>query len=116
MKNTLNIWKQRQLSLKGKITVINSLAVSLLVYPATIMQILLEILNEINDILYDFLWGTGKHKIAKDVIENEIENGGLKVPNIHNKVKAWRLSWIKRALTNREIAWVNILKRRRLVI
>jgi len=109
MKNTLGIWKQRKLSLKGKITVINALAVSLLVYPATLMQFPNQKLREVEMLLYDFLWGKGKNKVAKNVIESDIENGGLKMPNIYNKVKSWRILWIKRALGNNDCAWVSIL-------
>jgi len=31
------------------------------------------------------------------------------MPNIYNKVKSWRILWIKRALGNNDCAWVSIL-------
>ena len=109
MKNTLNIWKQRNLTIKGKITVINSLAISLFVYPATLMTFPKCKMKEIEQIFYDFLWRKGKHKVAKHVIESKIETGGLKMPNIYNKVKSWQFTWLKRATCNPNSAWVLIL-------
>ena len=47
----------RNISLKGKITIINSLLCPMIIYPATILGIPNKYLNEINDIFYDFLWG-----------------------------------------------------------
>jgi hypothetical protein len=42
IKSMLTIWKQRRFSLKGKITVLNNLAASTLVYPCTNLQLLIE--------------------------------------------------------------------------
>ena len=83
MKNLLNQWSQRSLSLKGKITVINSLIISLFIYPITIIETPPTVLDEIDEAITHFLWGGKKPKIAKNVIEKQIEDGGLKMPNIH---------------------------------
>ena len=57
----------------------NSLAVSLFIYPATILGIRKDSLEEINSILYNFHWGDGKHKVSKQIIESDIEKSGLKM-------------------------------------
>ena len=109
MKNLLRMWSTRNISLKGKITVINSLIVSLFVYPATIMDIDKESLDEIDKCIFSFLWNGKKPKIAKVVIQNQIKKGGLKMPNIYLKVKSWKLMWLKRALANEHRKWVAVL-------
>ena len=109
MKNLLQIWSMRNLSLKGKITIINSLIISLFVYPATIIETNVEVLELIDSAIFEFLWSHRKPKIAKNVIQNKLENGGMKMPNIFVKIKAWRLSWLKRAVNNRTSKWVLIL-------
>lgn len=109
MKNLLQIWSMRNLSLKGKIIIINSLIISLFVYPATIIETNVEVLELIDAAIFEFLWSRKKPKIAKNVIQNKLENGGMKMPNIFVKTKAWRLSWLKRAANNRQSKWVQIL-------
>ena len=56
MANILRMWSQRDLSLKGKICVINSLIMSLFIYPATILGIDDTTLNEIDTKISAFLW------------------------------------------------------------
>ena len=109
MKNLLNQWSQRSLSLKGKITVINSLIISLFIYPITIIETPPTVLDEIDEAITHFLWGGKQPKIAKGVIEKQIEDGGLKMPNIYIKAKAWKSMWLKRASLNPQNNWVYIL-------
>ena len=109
MHNLLNIWSSRNLSLKGKITVINSLIVPLFIYPASIMEIDKDTLVEIDAALFKFLWSNRKPKIAKNVIQGQYKDGGLKMPNIFEKVNAWQLIWLKRAQLNPHRMWVKII-------
>ncbi len=50
LRKTLNIWKQRTLSIKGKITIVNTLALSPLIYTSTLIDTTKEALKEIYDI------------------------------------------------------------------
>ena len=109
MKNLLNIWKQRKLSLKGKITVINSLIISLFVYSITNLRTPDTVLDEIDKAIFDFLWDGKKAKISRKVIQGSISMGGLKMPDIYLKAKAFRLMWLKRALMNPNKTWVKII-------
>ena len=90
--NILNQWSRRKLSLKGKIVVINALALSTIVYPSTVLDVPIKTLEEVNRLLYNFLWEGKRPKIAAKVIESSIKLGGLKMPNIFLKVKAWQLT------------------------
>jgi hypothetical protein len=63
LKNLLNIWKQRKLSLKGKITIINSLALSSLIYVSSVIDTPQKVINEVDKIIVDFLWNGGTAKI-----------------------------------------------------
>jgi hypothetical protein len=65
MKSIFNLWKQRNLSLKGKITIINSLAASLIVYPCSTLITLDTILDQIDKIFFNFLWDSNCNKISK---------------------------------------------------
>ena len=109
IENVLKHWSKCKLSLKGKITVINSLVISLLVYPASVLEVPHKVLDDINSLLYRFLWDGKRAKIASKILENNIKLGGLKMPNIFLKVKAWKFSWLKRAMLNPDSAWVATL-------
>ena len=109
MKDLSQIWSQRNLSLKGKVTIINTLIISLFVYPISILPTPPAVLEEIDTSIFKFLWGNKPPKIAKNVIQNEIHTGGLKMPNIFLKAKSWKLMWLKRALLHPDRNWVKIL-------
>ena len=109
IENVLKHWSRRKLSLKGKITVINSLVISLIVYPATVLETPNSILEDINKLLFNFLWDGKRPKIASKVIENNVEYGGLKMPNIFLKVKAWQMSWLLRAVKKPNSGWLLII-------
>ena len=109
MNNLLKIWSRRNLSLKGKIIIINALIISLFVYPLTILDANEEVLHTINTAIFEFLWNWKKPKIARGVIQNQLYKGGLKMPNIYIKSKAWKLSWLKRAISNKNAKWVLLL-------
>ena len=110
METILKQWSRRKLSLKVKITVINALAISLLcTHPTTVLNTPANILHEINSILYTFLWDGKRPKIPAKVMENSVKFGGLKMPNIFLKVKAWQLSWLTRAIKSPESSWVCVV-------
>ena len=63
VKEILNCWKYRRLTLLGKITVLKSLVVSQLVYLLSPLRSNNKILHEINDLFYSFLWNGKSDKI-----------------------------------------------------
>ena len=105
IQNILKHWSRRKLSLKGKITIINSLALSQIVYPATNLDVPDKILELLHKNFYEFLWDGKRPKIAAKTLENTISEGGLKMPNIFLKVKSWQLSWLRRAILNPQSNW-----------
>ena len=62
IENILKQWSRRKLSLKGKIVVINALALSTIVYPSTVLDVPIKTLEEVNRLLYNFFC-----RIAKDL-------------------------------------------------
>lgn len=109
MNNLLKLWSCRNLSLKGKIIVLNTIIIPIFIYPATIMGIDDKTLLEIDKTLFDFIWSKRKPKIAKPVIQQQYEKGGLKAPNILNRVKSWQIMWLQRATKHPHRKWVIIL-------
>ncbi len=98
----LNIWKQRKLSIKRKTTIINTLALSPLIYTSNMIETPPEALKEINDIIQNFISEGKTEKIAQNILVKNIDEGGLKLCYYTTKVDALKISWIKRLCDNRE--------------
>ena len=98
LKNILHVWKQRHLSLKGKITVINSLAIAPLVYIASVTAVPKRVIKEVNSIIFEFLWNSKQPKVANNVMIQKIEDGGLKMMDFESKLKALKISWVNRLI------------------
>ena len=111
METLTKIWCTRNLSLKGKLTVINSLLIPKLVYPATILNTPKKVITRVEQILSKFLWNWKKPKIKKDLLIRNIKNGGIKAPCIDCKINAWQSIWAIRCLKNEneDPLWVHLV-------
>ncbi len=63
-KNNLAIWKQRSLSLKGKLTISNNLDLALLLYFSNLIDVGEPAIKEINNIIQNFIWNGKTSKIS----------------------------------------------------
>ena len=106
MKTILNIWRQRALSIKGKVVIINSLALSQLQYISNVLYVPQNIIEEVNSLIFAFLWPKKVH-VKKEVTIQDLQNGGLKMPDFVCKVKASKVIWVKRILDNRK--YINLV-------
>lgn len=101
-KTLLNMWKQRILTLKGKITILNTQALPLLLYAAAFLYMSKERILEIERIMFNFIWPNGKHHIKKLTLIEEIANGGLKMPDIESKIYSMKFMSVKRMIVNND--------------
>ena len=91
---TLNLWKMRDLSLKGKKTVINILAAACLWYPAYVYHLPDWALKKLNEALWSFLWGSKKDPVKRAVVKLPFELGGLQIVDLEKKSQAIKMTWI----------------------
>jgi hypothetical protein len=105
LRNTLNKWKCRKLSLKGKITVINNLALPSLLYVASVIHTPDSVIREVKNCIRDFIWDGKPSKIACDVLIQSICKGGLKLMDFETKVKALKAIWVKRFIDGSTHRW-----------
>ena len=98
MKSLLNVWSQRGFSLKGKITVINSLVIPKILYVASVIPIPAQFIYNIEKKLANFIWSGRKPKIKNSTLIAAIEDGGLNLVGLHSKIKATYIMWIQRCL------------------
>ena len=64
-------------------------------YVASVLYVPPEIIERVNKIIFSFLWPKKVHVKEKTIIA-PVEYGGLRMPNFEYKVKACKVTWIKR--------------------
>ena len=95
----LGDWSLRNISLIGKVTVIKTLALPLLVQPFTVLpDPQIYIVKKIHDVFFNFLWNNKVDKVKRNTVIGNYEDGGLKMPHALSFVHALNISWIKRVL------------------
>ena len=105
MKNLLPTSKCRCLSIKGKITVINTLAIFPLLYLGNVIYVPPQVITEGNDIIIYFLRDGKPPKIAYNVLIQSIKKGGVKLIDFESKIKALKIGYVKRLLDNSLGKW-----------
>ena len=98
IKNVIELWQFRRLTLIGKITLIKSLLVSQLVYILTPLPTSTEALQKVNKLLFDFLWNGKGDKIKRTVIIKDYDEVSLKMIDINTFNLSLKVSWIKKYL------------------
>ena len=82
MNNLINIWKSRNLSLKGKITIIRSLILPQIQFLFPMVFVPDSLLKDIDNLLFNYLWGNKPAKIKRSTIIAPIEDGGLNMIDV----------------------------------
>ena len=87
MKVLLRTWRPRQLTLKGKILIVKTFAISQIVYQMHTCDIKDKDLTTIERLCYAFIWnskeGAPNDKVKRSLLKNTYEEGGLKGPCIY---------------------------------
>ena len=83
MHNILKVWKMRDLTLMGKVTVINALISSLFVYKMQVLPNMSEdYRRSIACALSDFIWRGKRPKIRTEVLQGRKNEGGLRLVDL----------------------------------
>ena len=112
IQNTLNRWSQRDMTIKGRITIAKSLVVSQMIYVMSASLIKKKHLENIQSKIMKFLWRGRPPKVARDTMYQKIEAGGLEAPNTMTIYKAMRVSWIGKIVINQEMTFAKVLLER----
>ena len=96
LKTQLNLWKQRDLSLLGKIQIIKTFGISQLQYVMNMVTPPESVLNTVKKLLNNFLWGSNVNRIKHKTMIADYDNGGLKMPDINSTLHAQRIMWMRR--------------------
>ena len=88
--------KKRKLTIFGKTCVINSLAISKLIYVGSVLPIPEDsLIKKIKSSIFNFIWDK-RDRIKRDTIIGNVEDGGIGLVDVELKLKAIKASWTKR--------------------
>ena len=87
----MNLWNQRGLTIKGKITIIKSKALPLITFAMNFIYVPKDAIETIEAILYDFVWKK-KHHAKKTTLVETPAKGGLKMPSAAAIIKSNKLN------------------------
>ena len=91
----LNTWKRRNLSLIGKIIIVNTLISSLFVYKMLVLpQIPKEYLIRMEGMITEFIWSGRKAKISLKSLQLQKDDGGQNLVDLMRKDRALKLTWL----------------------
>ena len=97
IKKLLGWWKQRDLTIMGKIQLLKTYALSKLNFVSSLISVPRWVCEEVEKISFEFVWG-GKDRIKRKILYQNYEFGGLSMSNFKIFIKTQRVLWLKRLL------------------
>lgn len=88
----------RSLSIKGKVTIANSLVISLFQYPCSYIHTPPEVFKELKSIFTKFLWNNKKPKVAYSTLILPVADGGLNLFDLESRAEAAHVQAIRRII------------------
>ena len=90
LKRKMTMWKQRDLSISGKIHVICSIGLSLIAYASRVINIDESYVNDIMNTIWEFLWNGKKCYVSGQVCMLPRLKGGIGMPSVAVLIKVRR--------------------------
>ena len=101
-KTTLDLWKQRGLSLIGKINIVNTLVASIFIHRLAVLPCIPDrYAKQFNEMIQDFVWNGGKPKISMKILKGNKEDGGLGLIDLQMKDVALKAQWVLKAASSK---------------
>jgi hypothetical protein len=112
IKNIIQSWSKRSLTLFGKVTIIKSLIVPQLTYLLSVLPNPGQnYLKDIDSLIFNFLWDNKPPKIKREVILQKANQGDLIITDIYIYSKSVKFQWIKKLLDSLfSSSWKDIIK------
>ena len=100
MVKACNIWKQRNLTLIGRILIVKTIGISKLIYICSILHAPPHFLKQVNDYIFRYIWREKPPKVKMKTLIGEKCQGGLKMMDFTLMNKALKAMWVKRIVTD----------------
>ena len=105
IQSVLNLWSWRGLSLLVKIQIFKTLGISKIQYLASMSHVPDRIIEELKTIQSRFLWNSSTPEIKHSTLIGDYAEGGLKNVDINTKLKALKLTWVRRQSDDNYHPW-----------
>ena len=105
IKEILNLWKHRSISLAGRILIFKSLALSKVLYASTMKCPSKQVVDQLNVMQGGFIWNNKKPKIKHSTLVADYSEGGYKDTDIKTKLSALKVAWVTRLLDDNFRPW-----------
>lgn len=111
MKRRLVFWKVRDLELKGRVLIVNSLMLSKMWYNLSVTAMPMWVEQRVKGIVLDFLWNNKPPRIAHKTLIGSQEEGGLGLMDVEQRKKSMRVKTVKKYLNREKMEeWKVIMK------
>ena len=92
LKQVLNTWSGRHLTILGRIAIVKSLALAKLVYSCSVLNVPVEFVKEVNNNIFSFIWNFKPDKIKENLLSKV---GGTLLFQCNYDLKLLSLFFIK---------------------
>ena len=107
IKQTINKWNKIYFNLFEKVIILKTYIFSILQYTMIFSEIPIIYINEINTLIFNFLWN-GKDKIKRETLHQDFSKGGLNIPSLMQKQDSLIIQTLRRIEINRNQPWANL--------
>ena len=105
----LNLWKTRNLTLFGKVQIVNTFIISQFLYVTSALYIPDCYVNDINNMIIDFIWQGRKPKLKREILYLPKDQGGLGLPDFRRMIHVNYIKWLKMFTESNVSFWKHFL-------
>ena len=110
IKNCIQVWKSRNLSLKGKVLIIKTFLISQIGYELEMNGIPKHIEKDINKLLWEFLWDGKQPLVNRQTMCFNLDSGGVNMINLRQFIEAKQIKFIHKISNSQTENWNRIGK------
>ena len=100
----------RNLTIQGRILILKTLAFAKVVYLVSAICTSTWAIKEINKLFFQFVWKNKRDKIARKIIINDIDKGGMNMIDFKSFCTAAKAVWVQCLYYSQEDIWSYIPK------
>ncbi len=103
--SVLTDWKSRNLSLKGKAVIVNTLALSKVFYVGSVVLMPKEYFDCFEKKVFNFIWGNKPEAVCRNTMYNKCINGGIGLINVKVKLQALLVVHLVKFIKGTDAKW-----------
>ena len=100
LQNVLNMWRMKNWSLLGKISIFKTLGFSKTIHLTLVTSVHSSTIDLLNKIQKEFLWDKKNAKVKHTTLCCNYADGGLKSVDIFSKIVSLQCSWVRQLFDN----------------